>query len=99
LKQLPFDGGAETVVLGSVPNGRWAATDKGIFFVTAGRETDAIDLYRFSDQKANRVGRLPFQIPRIGTLGRLTVSRDGRWALTNQVNRWDVDLALVDNFH
>ena len=53
-------------------------------------------LYRFSDQRVARVGRLGFRIPGIYT--HMTVSRDGRWALATKMVRFDSDLMRLDNF-
>lgn len=53
---------------------------------------------RFLLRQVTRFGRLPFQVSRIGTLGRITVSRDGRWALTLQTERWAKDISMIDNF-
>ena len=55
-----------------------------------------LTLYRFSDRRVARVGRLGFRIPGIYT--HMTASPDGRWALaTNQV-RFDSDLMRLDGF-
>ena len=98
LKRVPISGGEETVVLQGLAPGHWAVTEKGIFFMTSDGPTDTLDLYNPSDGKVTRFGRLPFQVTRIGTIGRITVSRDGRWALTLQTERWAKDISLVDNF-
>jgi hypothetical protein len=67
-------------------------------FITADGPVDALDLYNPADGKVNRFGRLPFQVSRVGTIGRFTVSRDGRWGLTVQTERWAKDILFVDNF-
>jgi hypothetical protein len=38
----------------------WSVTDTGIVFVTREPHFDAIDVYRFSDRRVARVGRLDF---------------------------------------
>jgi hypothetical protein len=81
-----------------VPVHHWAVTEKGIFFMTPEQSVDALDLFNPDDGRITRFGRLPFQVSRIGNLGRLTVSRDGRWALTLQTERWATDIAMIDNF-
>ena len=53
-------------------------------------------LYRFSDQRVARLGRLGFRIP--GTFTHMTVSREGRWALATEMVRFDADSMLLDNF-
>jgi eukaryotic-like serine/threonine-protein kinase len=98
LKQVPVGGGEETVVAKGVRQNHWAVTEKGIFFITRGESVDTVDLYNPSDGKVTLYGRLPFQVSRVGSLGRFTVSRDGRWGLSLQTERWATDMMLVDNF-
>jgi hypothetical protein len=74
----------------------WSVTDTGIVFVTREPDFDAIDVYRFSDRRVARVGRLGFRIPGIYT--RMTASRNGRWALATEMVRFDSDLMMLDNF-
>jgi Tol biopolymer transport system component len=90
------DGGQESVVLERVRPFLWSVTESGIVFVTREADFDAIDSYRFSDQRVTRVGRLGFRIP--GTFTHMTVSHDGRWALATEMVRFDSDLMLLDNF-
>ena len=96
LMRLPLGGGHEEQVLEGVRPFLWSVTDTGIVFVTREAEFDAIDMYRFSDQRVARVGRLGFRIPGIYT--HMTVSRDGRWALATKMVRFDSDLMRLDNF-
>jgi Tol biopolymer transport system component len=105
LKQIPSAGGAETVVLSGVPPGAWDVTDRGIVFVTgdAGvRSTpgaqDTLNLYSFTDRRVHRLGVLPFPVARYGVRRVLTVSGDGRWALAAEIDRWDRDILVADNF-
>ena len=96
LMRLPLGGGHEEVVLERIRPFLWSVTDTGIVFVTREPDFDAIDVYRFSDRRVARVGRLGFRIPGIYT--HMTASPDGRWALaTNQV-RFDSDLMRLDGF-
>jgi hypothetical protein len=96
--RIPAGGGEETAVLKDVGPSHWAVTRKGIFFMTEEHDFDALDLYNPADQEVSRIGRLPFQVTRIGDIGRITVSRDGRWALSLQTERWESDIMFVDNF-
>ena len=96
LRKVPVGGGEETVVINGVRLSQWAVTENGVFFITPDGPADALDLYNPSDGKVTRFGRLPFQISRI--ISRFTVSRDGRWGLTLQTDRWAKDVLLVDNF-
>jgi Tol biopolymer transport system component len=96
LMRLPLAGGPEEPVLESVRPFLWSVTDTGIVFVTREPDFDAIDVYRFSDRRVARVGRLGFRIPGIYT--HMTASRDGRWALATKMARFDSDLMRLDNF-
>ena len=96
LMRVPLAGGHEEPVLEHVRPFLWSVTDTGIVFVTRERDFDAIDVYRFSDRRVTRVGRLGFRIPGIYT--HMTVSRDGRWALATKMARFDSDLMRMDNF-
>lgn len=99
LKRIAVNGSQDTVILDRVLPAHWAVTERGIFFITREREFDAIDLYRPEDGKVTRVGLLPFRVATIGDIGRFTVSRDGRRALSHEVERWDSDIMMIDNFH
>ena len=94
--RLPLGGGPEEPILDGVRPFLWSVTDTGIVFVTREPDFDAIDVYRFSDQRVARVGRLGFRLPGIYT--HMTVSRDGRWALATNMVRFDADLMRLDNF-
>ena len=94
--RVPLVGGHEEVVLERVRPFLWSVTDTGIVFVTREQDFDAIDMYRFSDQRVARMGRLGFRIP--GRYTHMTVSRDGRWALATKMERFDTDLMRLDNF-
>ena len=96
LMRLPLAGGQEELVLERVRPFLWSVTDTGIVFVTREPDFDAIDVYRFSDQRVARLGRLGFRMP--GIFKQMTVSRDGRWALATEMVRFDSDLMLLDGF-
>ena len=96
LMRLPLAGGQEEVMIEGVRPFLWSVTENGIVFVTREPNFDAIDVYRFSDQRVARLGRLGFRIP--GTFTLMTVSRDGRWALATEMVRFDSDLMVLDNF-
>jgi hypothetical protein len=87
-------GGHEEVVLQHVLPFLWAVTENGIVFITRTADVDAIDVYRFSDQRVSRLGQLGFRISE----SFMTVSRDGRWAVATQMVRFDSDLMRIDNF-
>ena len=96
LMRMSVGGGQAEPVLEHVWPFLWAVTDTGIVFVRREPDFDAIDAYRFSDQRTTRMGRLDFRIP--GIFMHMTVSRDGRWALATKMERFDTDLMLLDNF-
>jgi Tol biopolymer transport system component len=85
LKMARADGSEEQVVINRARSGLWAVTSRGVLFLSIEPDFDAIDLYQFPDGSVKRMGRLPFRIPRVNDFGRVVFSRDGRWALTNQV--------------
>lgn len=96
LMRVPVDGGQENLVHERVRPFLWSVTDNGIVFVTREADFDALDVYRFSDRRVARVGRLGFRVP--GSFTHMTVSRDGRWALATKMVRFDSDLMRIDNF-
>jgi Tol biopolymer transport system component len=99
LKQVPVDGGEERVVLDRVPRSHWAVTKKGIFFLRGERDFDVLHVFSPADGTVKVVGRLPFRVARIGDIGRFTVSRDGRWALSNEMEGGvDGSLMMIDGF-
>ena len=96
LMRVPVGGGQEELVLERVRPFLWSVTDTGIVFVTREPDFDAIDVYRFSDRRVARVGRLAFLVP--WAFRNMAVSRDGRWALATRMVRFDTDLMRLDNF-
>jgi Tol biopolymer transport system component len=96
LMRAPVAGGQEEIVLEHVRPFLWAVTENGIVFVTSTVDFDAIDLFRFGDQRVSRVGQLGFRISE--SFRSMTVSRDGRWALATQMVRFDSDLMRIENF-
>ena len=96
LMRVPVGGGQVELVLKHVWPFLWAVTDTGIAFIARESDFDALDVYRFSDRRVTRVGRLGFRIPGIFT--HMSVSRDGRWALATKMERFDTDLMRLDNF-
>jgi Tol biopolymer transport system component len=96
LMRAPLAGGQEELVLERIRPFLWSVTDKGIAFLTREPDFDAIELYRFRDQRVARIGKLGFRVPGIFAL--MTVSRDGRWALATEMVRFESDLMRLDNF-
>jgi Tol biopolymer transport system component len=99
LKQVPVHGGEEKVLLERIPRSHWAVTEKGIFFVRFERDFEALHVFHPADGTVRMIGRLPLRIPRVGDIGRFTVSRDGRWALTHELDALvDGNLMIIDGF-
>ena len=96
LMRAPLAGGQEDLILERIRPFLWSVTDEGIVFLKREPDFDAIDVYRFSDRRVARIGKLAFRVPGIFAL--LTVSRDGRWALATNMVRFDSDLMRLDNF-
>jgi Tol biopolymer transport system component len=96
LKRRLIADGSESVVLEAVHPFWWSVAKQGIYFLTREPDFDAIDFLDFNVSRVERKGQLPFRAS--SRLNRLTVSADGRWALTNELKRWDADLMLVDGF-
>lgn len=94
--RAPLAGGPAEPVLERVRPFLWSVADIGIVFATREPDFDAIDLYRFSDQRIVRAGRLGFRLP--GSFTHMTASRDGRWVLATQMVRFETDLMMLDNF-
>ncbi len=95
LLRIPVEGGAPVTVLEGVH--LWSLTRKGIYFVTSDGGADTVNLYRMEAGKATTIGSLPFPISPIA--GGMAVSEDGRWLITQQLNRNDTDLMLIENFN
>ena len=91
-----MEGGDEVVVLENVRFGLWSVTSDGIIFLTIEQESDELDFYSFSDRRVRSLGKLPFRASRIGGLGGLITSRDGRWALISATDHWESDIMIAD---
>jgi Tol biopolymer transport system component len=96
LMRLPVGGGQEELMLEGVQPFLWSVTDTGILFVTREPDFDAMDVYRFSDRRVVRAGRLAFRVP--WGFRNMAVSRDGRWALATRMVRSDADLMRLEDF-
>jgi Tol biopolymer transport system component len=96
LIRAPLAGGQQELVLERIRPFLWSVTDKGILFLEREPDFDAIDLYRFSDKRVTRLGKLGFRVPDIYTM--MTASRDGRWVLATELVRFDSDLMSINNF-
>jgi hypothetical protein len=98
LMRVPVGGGEAKVIHEGLSPSYWCVSDRGVYFLKPERQVHSVHLFRFSDEKTVRVGALPFQAAYVYGPGRFTVSRDGRWALVNVLDRREGDLMLLDNF-
>jgi hypothetical protein len=96
LKRMPVEGGEERVILDIGRRGLWGVTARGVLYVREENDADVINLFQAGDGKIIRIGRLPFPLPR--EFPRMIFSRDGRWALGNQVESRESDLMMIEPF-
>jgi hypothetical protein len=95
---MPVAGGPEEVILDRVWFAKWSVTVNGIAFLRPEQGHDVIELYDFSTRSVRRLGRLPFRVVHYPEIGHLSVSQDGRFAVTSVIERADSNLSLVDDF-
>jgi Tol biopolymer transport system component/tRNA A-37 threonylcarbamoyl transferase component Bud32 len=99
LLSMPVEGGRETVVLDHVWPGLWSLADNGIYYLDAGaRSPDGTPIVwvSFATHKPVQVGAVRKAVP--PSMPALSVSGDGRRIAWTQVDRWQFELMLVDNF-
>jgi hypothetical protein len=100
LWSMPVEGGQGTPVLEHVRAGLWSLAESGIYYLDVASHTPdgvtPIMFFRFATRKQVQVGavRKPFLTSTPG----LCVSRDGRRIAWVQIDRWQSELMLVDNF-
>jgi hypothetical protein len=100
LWSIPPDRGPETAVLADVRAGYWAICDAGVYYVVPGASSGAPNLIYFL-AFATRQTR-PAGVIRSNIYWRtpgFTVSGDGRRMAWSQIDSFESDLMLVDNFH
>jgi Tol biopolymer transport system component len=96
LMRVPVEGGEGVAVLPQIWTLHWAATDKGIYYLSPG-PPKAVYLYSYPDGETHLIGSLADQPTALA--GTMAASRDGRWLTMSRVEREDTDLMLIDNFH
>jgi hypothetical protein len=94
--RVPVDGGDELPVLEDIGGWTWDIAATGVVFLRFENPGYTVNLLRFPDNKFVQLGSLPFQPARIAV--GWAVSPDGRWLLTNEVDRRESDLMVVNNF-
>ena len=94
--RVPAEGGEEQVILEDVGGWRWDVSNIGVVFLARnlGQGLYA-DLFRFSDNRVHRLGKIPFAPHSVHVSW--AVSRDGKRLLTNQVEMVRSDLMLLEN--
>jgi len=96
--RVPVAGGEETLVLDEPVLGLWALLDKGIYFVNLKATPHAtIDFFNFATGSTMRVAAIEKELQL--TSPTLAVSPDGRWLLYAEVDNFESDIMLVENFH
>jgi Tol biopolymer transport system component len=103
VRSVSIDGGPTFPVQAGVRAGAWHVTDAGIVFVVSAaglggtsREPDALAFYDFAERRVRRIGELTFRATETPAVRFLAVSRDGRWVLASNVDRWDRDILVAD---
>jgi dipeptidyl aminopeptidase/acylaminoacyl peptidase len=97
--QVPVSGGEETRVLGPIISYTFAVRTEGIYFLERGSPLwlgsrgNALKFFRFATRTAEKIAEIGL-VPDDG----LSVSPDGRYALTPMVDPFVSDLMLVENF-
>jgi hypothetical protein len=93
---VPVGCGDEVTVLDDIGTWTCDTTDRGIVYLHSDASTNAVHLLPYNLDRPVRLGLLPFRPARMAV--GWAVSLDGRTLLTNQVDRFDSDLMLVDMF-
>ena len=100
LWKVPVGGGEETRVLESVYRRNFSVTLQGIYFIQAPDRDypDRSYLLRFFDFASERVKTITSLPTSVASWGGISVSPDGRFMLYTQVDQFQSDLMLVENF-
>jgi Tol biopolymer transport system component len=96
--KIPVEGGEETRVLDHGQGGYWSLTSLGIYFYNPqATPQPAIEFFNFATGQIAPIVRIERSKAPSGPPG-LGVSADGRWILYWQVDQFDNDIMLVENF-
>jgi hypothetical protein len=91
-------GGEETRVLDEAVQGFWALVANGIYFVNLKTTPNpTIDFFNFATSRTTRVAVIEKQLQLVSPS--LAASPDGRWLLYAEVDSFENDIVLVENFH
>jgi eukaryotic-like serine/threonine-protein kinase len=95
--KVPVTGGDETRVLDEALQGFWALLDNGIYFVNPKTTPHpTIDFFNFATGRISQVAAIEKELQL--TSPSLAVSPDGRWLLYAEVDYFENDIMLVENF-
>src|SRR2546425_3640876 len=95
--KVPVTGGDETRVLDEALQGFWALLDNGIYFVNPKTTPHPIiDFFNFATVRTSQVAVIDKELQL--TSPSLAVSPDGRWLLYAEVDNFENDIMLVENF-
>ncbi len=97
---MPVAGGQETLVLKQVIAGYWALAENGIYYLDlAARSSDGVTpLMWFSVATHKQVQVGAVRKPILSATPTLSVTSDGRHIAWAQIDRWQSELMLIDNF-
>jgi Tol biopolymer transport system component/predicted Ser/Thr protein kinase len=100
LWSMPVEGGQGTLVLEHVIPGLWGLAENGIYYLSVESRTPdgskPIMWVSFATRKPVQVGAV--LKPVLSSTPGFGVSRDGRRIVWAQIDRWQSELMLVDNF-
>ena len=100
LWSMPVEGGQGTLVLERVRPGLWSLADNGIYYVDFGGHSPdggtPIMWFSFATHKLVQAGAV--HKPLIASTPSLSVTSDGRRIAWSQVDRWQSELMLIENF-
>jgi hypothetical protein len=88
-------GGEEIHVLDEAVQGFWALLDKGIYFVNP-KPHPTIDFFDFATRRTKQIAGVEKELQLVSPS--LAVSPDGRWLLYVQVESFESDIMLMENF-
>jgi len=95
--KVPVAGGEEIRVLDEALQGFWALIDKGIYFVNPKvTPHPTIDFFDFATGRMKQVAAVEKELQLV--YPSLAVSPDGRWLLYVQVDSFESDIMMVENF-
>jgi hypothetical protein len=98
--KVPIEGGEETLVTTERVNfaNYWALGSQGLYFTQprAAEHKTTLKLLRFGTGQISQIAVLPQPFRHEM---RLSLPASGRWLLYNQLDRYESDIVLIENFH